>query len=81
MKMNAATAAPSGLGERVREARGDMSPEEFALKLGISTRTLLRIEREGRDAEAALLAAVCIIAGCDVAWLVTGKGRKPKARA
>lgn len=61
----------------VRDARGQ-SLEQFAVAIGISSKTLHRYEHAQRDPDTAVVNAVCAAAGCEPTWLLTGEGRGPE---
>jgi transcriptional regulator with XRE-family HTH domain len=53
------------LGQRIREARGDRSPTEIAVKVGVRENTLYRWERDERKPMGLTLAKLAAVLGID----------------
>jgi phage repressor protein C with HTH and peptisase S24 domain len=64
----------SGLGQRLRDARGQESRDAAAGRLGVHPNTLAKYETEARVPDAELLLRACEIYGVEEAWLLSGRG-------
>ncbi len=62
-----------GIGERLKQLRGNATRDEMAARLGISRNTLARYEQGERLPDAAVLARVCAATGADAGWLLNGE--------
>jgi transcriptional regulator with XRE-family HTH domain len=56
------------LGERIREARGDLTQRELADKLGLDPITVSRYERNATEPSRRRIRAIAEATGRDVAW-------------
>lgn len=65
-----------GLGERIKELRGDMSVVEFCRQFGIHRNTLPRYESGERTPDAEFITALIEHYGVDPSWLLMGEGEK-----
>jgi transcriptional regulator with XRE-family HTH domain len=59
-----------------RRARG-LSQEALARQLGVSTRTVVRMERKDKGPTLPMLRRVAALLGVSEAWLVAGEGQGP----
>lgn len=66
------------LGRRIAHVRGTMRQEDFAQRLGVSRKTLIRYESDERIPGADFLQAVASAFGVDGTWLLLGVGTPPK---
>jgi phage repressor protein C with HTH and peptisase S24 domain len=62
------------LGQRLKEARGDLKRDVFARLLDISERSLGNYERGDRVPDAKFLQLMAVNSGINVNWLLTGNG-------
>lgn len=63
-----------GLGERLKELRGEQSVAEFCRQFGIHRNTLPRYEDGKRTPDADFIAALCKHYNVNPAWLLLGEG-------
>jgi transcriptional regulator with XRE-family HTH domain len=63
----------TGIGERVRALRGQLSLPSFAEALDVHKSTIMRWEREESYPDASLIKKMCEIYGAEPAWLVLGQ--------
>lgn len=64
-----------GVGERIQSLVGkDQTLEQFAQKIGVSSRTLGNYLRGEREPSYEFLRRVRTICGADINWLITGEG-------
>jgi len=63
----------SGIGERVREVRGNKSLPDFAQSLDVHRSTIIRWEREESYPDADLIKKICEIYHIDPTWFITGE--------
>lgn len=61
------------IGARVREARGELSQTELAVRAGMTQPTIWRIEHGENTPTVANLIALAQALGCEIHWLVTGE--------
>lgn len=64
----------SGIGERIRQVRADLSRDVFAERLSIHRNTVIRYENEAAYPDANVLARICQEFGASPSWLLTGQG-------
>ncbi len=64
----------SGLGDRLRAIRGEVTVAEFAAKLGVHKNTLARYERGDSSPDGALLAKIALDFKVSASWLLLGEG-------
>jgi len=64
------------ISDRLIEVRGALSREEFAAKIGVSSKTIQRWELKGVLPKGSKLEKIAVIFDIDAYWLVTGKGLK-----
>lgn len=64
-------------GERLKQVRvkSGLTQKQFAERIKSSQSTVVRLEAGTRMAEAFLVEQIADQFGCNVEWLVTGKGR------
>jgi len=64
-------------GERLKQVRltSGLTQKQFAERIQSSQSTVVRLEAGTRMAEAFLVKLIAEQFGCNVEWLVTGKGR------
>jgi transcriptional regulator with XRE-family HTH domain len=65
--------ATTGIGERIKEIRGDKTQEDFAGSIGISRSTLSRWENEASYPTHSGMLKICAIHKRNLAWLATGE--------
>lgn len=65
-----------GVGERIKEIRGNETVASFCNKLGIHRNTLPRYESGDRNPDAAFLEAICRHYNVSPTWLLLGEGPK-----
>lgn len=72
----------TGIGQRIRAIRNNLSREIFARQLGVHPNTLARYENEERDPDIRFLQKLCSSYPhlLDPAWLLTGKSSEPVCR-
>lgn len=63
-----------GLGNRIRQLRGNKSQQNYAKLLNISPRALFSYEVEDRIPGADLVVRICANSGASFKWLLTGEG-------
>ena len=68
------TVSAGNIGARIRLARGRLTQDEFAARLGISKSTIGKYERGERSPESDILARMRSVLGIDINWLLTGEG-------
>jgi len=66
----------TGIGERIKEIRGDKNQDDFAKSIGISRSTLSRWENEASHPTHPDMLQICAIHQRELAWLATGKTSK-----
>jgi phage repressor protein C with HTH and peptisase S24 domain len=64
----------AGIGERLSDARGRLSRDEAAGRLGIHPTTLRRYEMGQRPPDSETLTRACEVYGVTEAWLLNGRG-------
>ena len=69
----------SGIGERIKELRGNASMLEFSKKHGIHKSTLVRYEKEETSPDANFLADLCRTYGVNPAWILLGELQNKEA--
>jgi len=65
------------IGDRIKGVRGDLSREEFALKIGTDKSTVQRYEKEYNIPKGDILLRIHEEFGTDINWLLTGEGESP----
>lgn len=65
-----------GIGERIRQIRGNESIPEFSDRLGIHKSTLVRYEKEESYPDAKVILRICNDCEIQPNWLLTGEGFK-----
>lgn len=69
----------TGIGARLRGARGQMTQAEFAGRLGVHRKTVERWESGERIPDGESLLGLKREFGVDPGWLLTGEGDRPSA--
>lgn len=67
----------TGIGTRLREARGQMTQSEFSARLGVHRKTVERWESGDRIPDGESLLSLKREFGIDPGWLLTGIGDRP----
>ncbi len=62
------------LGKRIRQARGNVSQDEFSARIGISKGSLGFYERDENLPKVDVVIKICSETGVDLEWLMTGVG-------
>lgn len=65
-----------GIGDRLKQVRGQFNQADVAAQLGVSENTWGRYEREERQPDADFLLLLRQKKGINVDWLLTGEGQK-----
>lgn len=65
-------------GNRIAELRGSMTQAEFATRLGVDRKTVVRWEAGERLPDGASLLALMTEFGADVNYILTGQGNQPE---
>jgi transcriptional regulator with XRE-family HTH domain len=63
---------PAEISSRLKEARGSLSQEDFAAKIGVSFRTYQYYEGGVRAPKWPVLSKIAVLCGVTVDWLLTG---------
>lgn len=76
------------IGDRIRQVRGEMTQREFGELLGISAKTVLRLENGERKPDTDLILKLHVLFRVEPLWLIAGVGQdvpgpllSPKERA
>ena len=64
------------IGDRIKQIRGGLSREEFALKIGTDKSTVQRYENENNIPKGDILLRIHKIFGTNITWLLTGEGEQ-----
>jgi len=65
------------IGDRIKQVRGRLSREEFALKIGTDKSTVQRYENNNDIPKGDILLRIHQEFDTDITWLLTGKGQSP----
>jgi len=65
-----------GYGKRIKEARGKLTQEELANKVGVKTTYISDIETERKNPSGRLIRLISIISNFNENWLLRGEGPK-----